>query len=216
MSDKRYIEDFDLVKDCIVYRLVNPDKNKKLLEDVPHISFLDLSIVFHCLTEKKQICTASNLICNVHFMQWGVALNDLYEAASKNTQRILGYEIQSMHSVMCEMMKESPEKYDGELLDKLKKCIPMYVVSNKSRTEGAACMLYPELIGDFAQAIGDDIYFFSPSIHELLLVPAVNDDLGIYIKQLIREINDTNMKSETILSYSLYYYDRGADKIMIY
>lgn len=47
MPDKRYIQDFDLVKDYIVYRLVNPDKNKKLLEDVPHVSFLDLSIVFH-------------------------------------------------------------------------------------------------------------------------------------------------------------------------
>lgn len=121
-----------------------------------------------------------------------------------------------MHSVLCEMMRENPEKFDGALLAKLEKGIPIYVISNKYRTEGAACMLYPKLIEDFAEALGDNIYTFSPSIHELLLVPVINDDLGIYIKQLIRETNDTNKKPNEILSYSLYHYDRGINKIVIY
>lgn len=104
------------------------------------MDFLDLSIVFHCLAKKEQICTESNLIKNVHFGQWGVPLDLLYEAASKNTQRILGYEIQNMYSVMCEMMKENPEKTDSVLLDKLEKSILIYVVSNKNRTEGATVL----------------------------------------------------------------------------
>lgn len=216
MPDKRCIQDFDLVKDYIVYRLINPDRNKKLLEDVPHISFLDLSIVFHCLSEKEQICTSSNLICNAHFAQWGVPLDMLYEAASVNTQRILGYDIQTMHSVMCEMMRENPEKFDGVLLDKLEKGNPIFVISNNYRTEGAACMLYPKLIGNIARTLGNNIYIIPSSVNELLLLSAISDAQGIQIRRSIREINDTGTKPEMILSYSLYYYDRGADKIMIY
>ena len=140
----------------------------------------------------------------------------LYEAASVNTQRILGYEIQTLHSVMCEMMRENPEKFDGVLLDKLEKGNPIFVISNNYRTEGAACMLYPELIGNIARTLGNNIYIIPSSVNELLLLPAINDAQGIQIRRSIREINDTGTKPETILSYSLYYYDRGADKIMIY
>lgn len=213
MSDEKYIQDFGLIKDYIVYRLINPDKNKKLLEDAPHINFLDLSIVFHCLIGKDKICTSSNLICNAHFAQWGVPLNMLYEAASENTQRMMGYRIQSMYSVMCEMMTENPERFDDELLAKLKKCIPIYVVSNKDRTEGAACMLYPKLIEDFAQALGTDIYIIPSTIHDLLLLPVINEKS--YIRQLIRKVNDSNMKPDEILSYSLYCYDRKMGEIII-
>lgn len=216
MSDKKYIQDFDIIKNGIVYRLINPDRNKKILEEVPHMDFLDLSIVFHCLAKKEQICTESNLIKNVHFRQWGVPLDMLYEAASENTQRILGYEIQNMYSVMCEMMKENPEKTDSVLLDKLEKSILIYVVSNKKRTEGAACMLYPKFIEDFARALGNNIYIIPSTIHELLLLPAINDNAGEYIKQLIRKINDTAVRPEEILSYSLYYYDREINNIVIY
>lgn len=216
MSDKKYIQDFDIIKNGIVYRLINPDRNKKILEDVPHMDFLDLSIVFHCLAKKEQMCTESNLIKNVHLKQWGVPLDMLYKAASENTQRILGYEIQNMYGVMCEMMKENPEKTDSVLLDKLEKSILIYVVSNKNRTEGAACMLYPKFIGDFARALGNNIYIIPSTIHELLLLPAINDNAGEYIKQLIRKINDTAVRPEEILSYSLYYYDREINNIVIY
>ena len=42
--DMRYFLDYERVKDRIVYKLINTEKNKELLEDLPHIEFLDLSI----------------------------------------------------------------------------------------------------------------------------------------------------------------------------
>ena len=142
MPDKRYIQDFGLIRDHTVYRLINPDRNKKLLENSPHISFLDLSIVFHCLTGKEQVCTSSNLICNTHFAQWGVPLNMLYEAASENTQRMLGYRIQSMHSVMCEMMEENPKRFDGSFWLNLKNVFPyMWSVIKTGLKEQPVCCI---------------------------------------------------------------------------
>lgn len=43
--DISFFVDWNTVKDKIVYRIVNTERNRKLLEDVPHINYLDLSII---------------------------------------------------------------------------------------------------------------------------------------------------------------------------
>lgn len=216
MTNKKYIRNFDDIKDYVVYRLINADRNKELLEVVPHINFLDLSIIFHCISEKKQECTASNLIQNSYFRQWDIPLNELYQAADENTQRILGYEIKNMRNVMCDMIKKNPERPDYcECMTGLENSIPMYLLSNKNRTEGAACMLYPELIRDFANALGNSLFIVPSSVNELLLLPFLGEDVSPDIKNLIKEVNDSCLKPEDILSYSLYYYNRESNQIGI-
>lgn len=42
--DMEFFRDFEKVKDRIVYRLVNREKNKELLDNIPHVDFLDLAI----------------------------------------------------------------------------------------------------------------------------------------------------------------------------
>ena len=75
-------------------------------------------------------------------------------------------------------------------------------------------MLYPDLIQDFADAIDSSFYIIPSSIHELLLLPAEHDEESREIKSMIREINDTQVSEEEILSYSLYFYDREKGKII--
>lgn len=90
----------------------------------------------------------------------------------------------------------------------------MYVLSNKSRVDGAACMLYPNLIQDFAEAIQSSFYIIPSSIHELLLLPTRHLEESQEIKSMIREINDTQVSAEEILSYSLYLYDKEERRIL--
>ena len=92
--------------------------------------------------------------------------------------------------------------------------VPMYVLSNKSRVDGAACMLYPNLIQDFAEAIQSSFYIIPSSIHELLLLPTRHLEESQEIKSMIREINDTQVSAEEILSYSLYLYDKEERRIL--
>lgn len=214
--DMRYFLNYESVKQSIVYKLVNTEKNKTLLEDIPHIEFLDLSIVFQCLIAQEDLGTASILIHNVHIKLWDITVEELYREAKENTQRLQGYEIKSMTDVLCEIMKtEDLEEFDyEECRQELSDSVPMYVLSNKSRVEGAACMLYPNLIQDFADAIGSSFYIIPSSIHELLLLPAKEDRESREIKSMICEINDTQVSTEEILSYSLYFYDREEGKII--
>ena len=53
--DMRYFLDYERVKDSVVYKLINTEKNKELLEDIPHIEFLDLSIVFQCMVAQLSL-----------------------------------------------------------------------------------------------------------------------------------------------------------------
>lgn len=212
--DMRYFLDFSRVKDSIIYKLVNTEKNKELLEDVPHVEFLDLSIVFQCLIAKEHNGKASILVHNAHLKLWDVSVEELYQAARSNTPRLQTYEIKSMREVICEILQEEePETFDYEKCrEELSDSAPMYVLSNKNRVEGAACILYPGLIKDFADTLGCSLYIIPSSIHEVLLLPANAFEEVDEIKDMIKEINDTQVKREELLSNSLYFYDREEEK----
>ena len=214
--DMRYFLNYESVKQSIVYKLINTEKNKELLEDVPHIEFLDLSIVFQCLVTQEKLGTATILIHNIHLKMWNVSTEDLYHAAMENTPNLLPYEIKRMAEVLCDIMQaENPDKFDyDECMTDFSDSIPIYVLSNKTRIEGAGCMLYSNVLSDFAETINSNFYIIPSSVHELLLLPTANDEGSAEIMSMIREINDTQVSREEVLSYSLYYFDRENDKIV--
>jgi hypothetical protein len=212
----RYFLDFDKVKERIVYKLVNTEKNKVLLEDIPHVDFLDLSIVFQCLVAKDDQSTATILIHNAHTKLWDVSTKELYSVARENTQRLSGYELKNMNDIVSEIIQMSDsEDLQEEFFDS---GIPerniMYILTNKNRVDGAACIIYPELLRDFAISLNSGFYVIPSSIHEVILVPAEDTEEAAAIRAMIREINDTQVKEEEILSYSLYYFDKDEGKLI--
>ena len=216
-ADIRKFLSYDSVRENVVYKLINTEKNRELLEDIPHMEFMDLSIVFQCIISLEETGVASILIHNVHMKLWGVAAEDLYAAAKENTGRLLPYEIKSMAEVLYEIREpENPGQagHDGYGAGSADS-VPMYVLSNRNRVEGAACMLYPGLIRGFAEKAGHSLYIIPSSVHELLLIPTENTEEYAEIRSMIREINDTQVSEEEILSYSLYYYDREEGKIIM-
>ena len=182
---KRFLN-YENVRDKIVYRLINTESNRELLKHIPHVEFLDLSIVFRYLLKE-------------------------------NTQRLERPEIKSMVQVLCDIMKdEAPDTYDNDAcIEEFSDSMPMYVLSNENRIEGSACMLFLDVIKNFANRIESSLYIIPSSIHELLLVPAEDFTDSGHFKNMIKEVNDTQVKKEERLSYSLYCYDRKKDRISI-
>ncbi len=214
--DMRYFLEYENVRRRIVYKLVNTDKNREILKDLPHIEFLDLSIVFQCMVENQEIGMATILIHNAHAKLWGVSEEELYSAAAENTPRLCGYEIKSMKEMICEIMRreETDEKSEcGGLMADMECGIPVYVLSNRHRTDGAACVLYPDILKDFSKAVGGGFYIIPSSVHEVLLLPEDGMEGCDEIREIIREVNDTQVLEEEILSYSLYYYDAEMDEV---
>lgn len=215
--DVRQFLNYESVRKMVVYRVINTERNKELLEDLPHVEYMDLSIIFKVLISQEDLSTASILVHNVHIKLWGVTVEDLYRDAQENTQRLDGYELKSMARVLYEMMEaEDQAGYNpNECMKSLSDDVSMYVLSNKHKIEGTSCMLYPDVIRNFSDMIGSSLYIIPSSIHELLLLPAADTKDSGEIRNMIREVNDTQVEPEEILSYSLYYYNREEDRIII-
>ena len=214
--DMRQFLNYESVKKGIVYKLVNTAKNKELLEDVPHVEFLDLSVVFQYLIQNEHFGTASILIHNAHLKLWDVSVEDLYQVADANTQRLQGYELRSMIDAIRDLLEMDAigEAADIEYMEEHADNLPIYVLSNKNRVGGASCILYDGLLADFATAIGGSFYVIPSSIHEVLLLPADNKDEQEEIKAMIKEINDTQVRTEEILSDSLYFFDKEEGQLL--
>lgn len=208
--DMRFFLDYDSVKTRITYKLINTEKNKELLDDIPHIPFHDLSIVFQCLISGERFGNATILIHNVHLWLWKVNARELYERAMENTPVLQGYDVTDMNTVLEEMRAfEGTE--DTEYEEDIQQQVPMYVLSNKSRVHGAACILYPDILKDFAAVVEKDLYVLPSSIHEVILLPAEGTEDSEQLKAMVHEINESQVEDEEVLSDSVYFYRRRDD-----
>ena len=152
-----------------------------------------------------------------HLKLWDVTVNDLFRAAEKNTQLLRGYELKSMTDVLREIMESEPSEevdYDA-YMEEIVNGVPMYVLSSRNRIDGAACILYPTLLADICDSLQSSFYIIPSSIHEVLVLPSDSTDDSAKIREMIKEINDTQVAAEEILSYSLYFYNRDGNMLYI-
>lgn len=118
--DFSILNDFSLLKDKVVYKLIHTASNKTLLSDLPSIPYLDLSIVFYLFLEKNESGQMTALIHNDHLSGWNTNLDELYRLASANTPRLLPAEVKSMSDVMKSLAAEHLGRdYREDFVDEL-------------------------------------------------------------------------------------------------
>ena len=86
--DIRDVVDETKVMDNIILRLVNRERNSRLLESAPFIEFNDLAITFRRVLSLDNDGLATTIVNNNDVKRWRVSLDTLYKNALKNTQRM--------------------------------------------------------------------------------------------------------------------------------
>ena len=203
--DVNILKHFDTIKDKIVYKVVNYRSNEKLLEQVPHKRILDLAVVFYCLLDNEYGRSATALIYNNNLKNWNVTIDDVYKAALKNTPDLLHSKISSMAA----LFEKCGVTVDGEEVD-LKDYVPsdMYVLTNESKLNGAACILYENVLYDFAQKLGADLYILPSSVHEVILLPKLSMFEKDELVNMVKEVNTEGVAADEVLSDHVYEYNR--------
>lgn len=203
--DVNILKHFDTIKDKIVYKVVNYRSNEKLLEQVPHKRILDLAVVFYCLLDNEYGRSATALIYNDNLKNWNVTIDDVYKAALKNTPDLLHSKISSMAA----LFEKCGVNVDGEEVD-LKDYVPsdMYVLTNESKLNGAACILYENVLYDFAQKLGADLYILPSSVHEVILLPKLSMFEKDELVNMVKEVNTEGVAADEVLSDHVYEYNR--------
>lgn len=199
---------FDNVKDRIVFKLINFERNKELLETVPYKKYLDLAIVYYISVKEDIFECASILINNSHLKLWNKTLEEIDELAIKNTPFILKPELKSMGQTLKEIMFNSDDNEFDE--EDFENCY-MYVLTNEKKQFGAATILYDNELKDFSERIESDFYIIPSSVHEVIIIPSKFVDSSDSLDEMICEVNSSQVPLVDILSDHAYKYNR-ADK----
>ena len=211
--------DFNRVKDRICYKLVNAKRNQERLADTPCMEFYDLVLVPYILIAMDENGIQSCQVKDYMLGVWDVSKETLFDLAKQNTQRLFCSRVESLKNVIMGIMKPemSDEEADEfyEMSEDVEEAVPMYVCTNSSKMYGAGTIFYDGLLKDFADRIGSDFYILPSSIHETLFIPASAGLDVELLKEMVRDVNHTEVLPNEILSDNVYYYDRNSDHVEI-
>lgn len=185
----------------VFFRLINYDRNKKMLEEIPYFRFVDLAITFHCLIMKKDEGISSIRITNAILKMWKVQPSELLKCAMGNTPRLFPINFQSMNDILSDLLENDTDEFFDLSLN-----MPLYVLSNEENMNGAACMLYPDVIHQIAMDWESDIIILPCSIHEVILTPYKEDLEQEELQNMVYDINNSQVAKEDILSDKVYIY----------
>lgn len=205
--DMEFFKDFEKVRDRICYRLVGNAGNREFLKNVPHVEFLDLAVCFFYAYKGEVLGEGSIPVCNSHMQMWGTGVAELMKLAEHNTARLFPWQCSTMEEVLRELLGDKSREIlaDGE--------IPMKILSNSKRIQGAVCMIYRGVLEKMAEELGDSLYILPSSVHEVILLAQHSVAPPEELKDMIVQVNRTHVAPEEVLSDSLYRYDRFQKRV---
>ena len=212
-EDSDFEEHFDVdffreperVRPTVAYRLINYEKNRELLQEIPHLPFLDLAVIYYSLLTDTPVGHATVLIRNSHLELWGKNTSWLYEAAKENTEKLLPKRLVSMEDMIYELSEGKQEaEYAG---------VPMYVLTNSRKSFGAACLLYDGVLGECFRRLEESYYLIPSSVHEVILIPASAVGDSRELCALVQEMNRTQVRSTEVLSDTVYLYSEETRRL---
>ncbi len=203
----------DYVLSHLVTKLINYEKNKDFLEDVPFVSFLDLALIFMIDISEMSIGMdkATITLHNSHLEYLGITLDDLKEHADPC---YMGVKFISVLEFLRQLYH-----MDNQILEESNEddC-PLYILTNKHNLFGASLMTDTNTLKNIAKKMNaDNLYIFPSSISELILLPAEGDikNDARHYKSLVEEINKNEVSAEEFLSDNVYIFDGNEVKIAV-
>lgn len=173
--DMDFFKSFGNVRDRICYCLIGRKGNEEMLENIPHVEFLDLAVCFYYAYHGERMGDGIILIYNSHMEMWRSNIMELAALAERNTRRLFPWECRGMEEILEEMIGVG-EAAGIENPMEMPCGIPLKVLTNNKRTRGAVCILYPGVLDKMAEEMGSDFFILPSSIHEVILIPDMGNE----------------------------------------
>lgn len=213
-----FFTDFKRAKERIMFKIVNYESNRKRLENLPHIKFLDLAMTFYYSVEQEEISrlNASIQIEKSHLDLWGIDEGTLYDIAMENTVEKMPASFRTIFDIILNILEEdgiTPGKKAVENFKEKADEVPMYVLTNNKNYFGAAALYYPGVLKKIGRTFESDLIVLPSSIHEVILLPAEKWTDYDGLNEMIEDINENHVAKEEVLSNHFYYYDLERDEL---
>lgn len=206
--EESLLQNYEELKGKFACKLIHRGKNEKLLNDIPYVPWMDLAIVVFVLLEVSPYGTATVLVRKEHLEIWGLTEAQLFDEAKKNTPILLPYQFCPMRKLLREICPYAVDEGEEEEES-------LYVLSNKLRSFGAASMLYEGILEKVGQKLGENYYILPSSIHEVIVVPESKSPVKQNLEEMVREINETQVEEEEVLSDRVYYFSRKENRLFL-
>ena len=205
-DSRQLFESWDEAKDRIELNLANTKWNEGLFTDTPHKEFLDLTVYCRLVFAKDETGIASTVVKDSMLVRWGISEQEMWEAASSNLKKE-AYQFMNLQS----LIEKSAEAADI----KERRNADMCILTNPVMYYGAAGILRTDLLEKFAQLKETDLYVLPSSVHEVILLPALDCWDVDELRQMVKSVNAGWVDKMDWLSDEVYSYRRGSRKVVI-
>ena len=201
--------DYEQVKPHLFIRVDRVEGNENILENVPHCQMEDLALTYHILLNKDGEGISKSMITNSWMETLGVTQEQLHQDALNNSQELFPLSVMTITQAVMGVIDptgafaSSQESLEEALKDEE---IPLIVVTNETKTYGAAALFYPEVMEQLGEKIGN-FTILPSSTHETLILP---DSKGIppkQLKKMVAEVNGSFVEDADRLTDEVYHFD---------
>lgn len=203
------IEEFEVVKNKIMCKVINKEYNKEFLEDVPHKEVLDWAITYYLLIDITQEGCISTKVSYDLLKRWEISEEELYEIAMENTSTTFPYKVRAISEmIFCNNMEELKAITDKEDL--------MYSISNDHLHYGAVSILDEKLQNVLFEKLGGDYFIFPSSVHDVIVSSTKYLQEKEALLDMVKEGNLCIDAPEDLLSYHVYQYSKKRGLEILY
>jgi hypothetical protein len=200
------LENWDWVKDRLYPVLINSERNARFVveNDILFQHFeADLLVIYKIRVIDDGDTTGNITIKKAFLSLWNVTEEMIFDAANKSP--ISKPEIMDMATMMNEMCGE----YFAEPYS-----IPMVIISNVAKKEGAAAILQKDVLDNAAKMLRTNkIYLLPSSIHEWIATDITMDPNEL--TNIVESVNVDVVSDEDFLSDNVFSYNTATKEFTV-
>jgi len=182
------------------------ESNQQFLQGKVYVPFLEFAVVFG-IQNKCDDMSLNMDVTEELIKHWGMDKEELFAQVLENQQKKSPVVIKNLSALINLSMFDTDNSAN------------LYVMTNEEKINGAATILYPDVLKEFAEDNEvDEVYMLPSSIHKWLLVPDKEAEANLKgrLREMIREVNKECVAENEILSNELYIYNRKRNEITMW
>lgn len=201
---------YDQVKNNFFLCIINAEKNREILNSLPHKGIEDLAVVYRVMVHIDDGQLGSVLVNNDMLKKWGIDAETLHDQAFQNMEKLFTPEFCSLESKILGTT-EGPESEmeEGQVEG------DTFVLTNDKNYYGSSYLSCPDILKWASEKVGGDFLILPSSVHECLLL---KDSAAIDISELqeiVKLANQTDVDETEYLSDNVYHYNSKSQTLSI-
>ena len=202
------LNSFEEIKERLSVQILNAERNQSQLQVIAHrkIPETDLAVVYRIEVASNRNGFESVKVTNKMLDIWGIREEQLYQAALEQNMKKYPFIIADAGQFLFKT-EPVPEQFPEEMKENR-----FYYLTNSNIVNGAATILYPDILKTIGDKFQGNYFILPSSIHEVLLLKDDGETNVEELQSTVRTVNDESVPEGDILSDHVYAYDRKNER----